>query len=219
VSDETPALKQEDEMRIIVADDHPIFRDGLTQILGRLFEEADVVEAGDVSELEAAISEIKAPDLLTLDLLFPGFNWQKDLERLRNALPLTPIAVISMVQDNAAVSRATEVGINGFISKSVQPDVLAESLLQVMDGEILVRRAGEQTDFGQPDSFTALRQLTGRQIDVLRLICRGKSNKEIARDLELSPYTVRVHVSAMMKTLGVNSRAGAAALATSNGFS
>lgn len=206
-------------MRIIVADDHPIFRDGLTQILGRLFEEADVVEAGDVSELEAAISEIKAPDLLTLDLLFPGFNWQKDLERLRNALPLTPIAVISMVQDNAAVSRATEVGINGFISKSVQPDVLAESLLQVMDGEILVRRAGEQTDFGQPDSFTALRQLTGRQIDVLRLICRGKSNKEIARDLELSPYTVRVHVSAMMKTLGVNSRAGAAALATSNGFS
>lgn len=206
-------------MRIIVADDHPIFRDGLTQILGRLFEEAEIVEAGDVSELNAAIADIKAPDLLTLDLLFPGFEWQKDLERLRNALPLTPITVISMVQDEAAVCRATEVGINGFISKSVQPDVLAESLLQVMDGEILVRRAGEQPDFGQQDSFTALRQLTGRQIDVLRLICRDKSNKEIARDLELSPYTVRVHVSAMMKTLGVNSRAGAAAMATSNGFS
>ncbi|MEM7281558.1 MAG: response regulator transcription factor [Pseudomonadota bacterium] len=204
-------------MQIVVVDDHPIFRDGLSQILRSLFVDAEIMYAGDYGQLQSAIKDNPQPDLITLDLVIPGFDWRTDMLKLRRSLTLTPIAIVSMVQNDEAITCAMDVGINGFVSKGVQPDLLADSILQIMEGETLVRRAGDI--LSSNDESNLLAKLTARQIDVLRLICKGMSNKEIARELDLSPFTVRIHVSALFKSLGVSSRTSAVAIATASGFS
>ncbi len=200
----------------LIVDDHPIFREGLTGLIADRFS-AQVCEAGDMAGLRAHLAEGLVPDLLALDLLFPGFNVESDLPELRHRLVTTAIVVISMVEDDQVIDAVLAAGINGFIAKSVSPDVLITGLARVMEGETVVQRPAVRSNSTHSIGATALNQLSPRQGQVLRLICRGQSNKEIARELGLSPYTVRIHVSALLRSLGVTSRTGAAALGARSG--
>ena len=206
-------------MKALIADDHPIFREGLGMMLGKLFGDVDVVEAGDFAQVRDALLDDPAPDLLLLDLYFPGFDYASDLKPLRAQLPLSPIVVISMLNDGAIIDQLVQLGINGFISKAVRPEQISRALHDVMQGDSVVLRASLADGATlHPPSVDTLSRLSPRQVDVLKLLARGLSNKEIARTLELSPYTIRIHVSGIFKVLGVTSRAAAASIAVSNGF-
>lgn len=205
-------------VNILIADDHPVFRGGLRSILSKAIDGAEIIEAGDMAAVRQALDEGGAPDLLVLDVYFPGFDLERDVPKLRSELPLTAVAVVSMISDQAAVKSIMAMGVNGFISKSVPPDAMANALKLVLEGEVIVRQStGPQVN--EAMEHDPLATLSPRQLDVLKLICRGQSNKEIARALDISPFTVRLHVSAMMASLEVSSRSAAAAIGTSRGLS
>ena len=205
-----------DTMNILLVDDHPVFRNGLAVMLGHLFEHATVRELGDGVALSKAIAENEPPDLVLLDLLFPGFDAQRDFSSLRQALPVTPIVVVSMVQDREVIDALMEAGANGFVSKTARPDDMSCAFLSVMEGEtVQIYSTGPTIDVPVEGAVSAL---TGRQMDVLRLVAKGMSNKEIARELKISPYTVRIHVSALLRALNLPSRSAAASFAAARGL-
>lgn len=203
-------------MKILLVDDHPVFRSGMVALMRTLFTDAEIVETGDISGLKKHIDANIAPDLILLDLLFPGFDAIKDFVSLRAALPVTPIVAVSMTHDDQLIDHVMQAGANGFVSKTTRPSQMSEAFRSVMDGEIIVRRASVASAPAASDDPLAM--LTARQIDVLRFVGQGLSNKEIARKLEISPFTVRTHVSAVLRSLELPSRSAAASFAASKGF-
>jgi DNA-binding NarL/FixJ family response regulator len=198
--------------KVLIAEDHPLFRDAIREVVGRLFAARGwgltCLEACATTELFDAVARDDDLDLILLDLFMPGSNGLADLVALRDKVPATPIVVISSLEDLSVVKRALACGAAGYIAKSTSKDAMMQALQVVLDGGIYA--PFQDIEPGPAASATATEEpLTPRQIAVLVLLAKGRSNKQIARDLDISDVTVKAHMTAILRKLGVATRAQA----------
>lgn len=202
--------------RFIVADDHPLFREGLVRILRQLQPEAQVEQADSLQQVLELARQGEPPTGLLLDLLYPGQDLSFSLRALRQEFKRSTLIVISMLEDATVIEHILASGVDGFIGKALPPAAVAEAIAGCLAGQPVVRYAMPSLTSLAPDN--RVQALTPRQLEVLGLITQGLSNKEIARILAISPFTVRIHVSALLRTLGVGTRAAAAAFGAKAGL-
>ncbi len=205
-----------ERQRIVVADDHPLFRDALRVAIGEALPQAQVVEAGALEDVEAALAAGPETDLVLLDLNMPGMRGFSGLVLLRAQFPSTPVAVISANEEAAVVRRAIEFGAAGYITKAAAQGEIRAALQALLAGETWlppgIELGGEAAG---PDAALAalLARLTPQQVRVLMMLNEGWPNKQIAHALEVSEGTVKAHVSAILQKLQVDSRTQAVILA------
>jgi len=202
--------------RVLIADDHPLYRDALNAIVPQALPNACVSEAGCQSEVFACVTSDAAFDLIVLDLNLPGASGLSCLRQVRETAPLTPIIVVSGNDDPATMGDVVLAGATGYVPKSAPRQVLLDAIKVIMGGgtylpaaAVIALRRAQSPD--APASRPALPdELTSRQKRVLQLLAEGLSNKGIARELQISEITVKAHVSLILKKLGVANRVQAA---------
>lgn len=197
-------------MRVIVADDHPLFRAALRQALAQVLPEAEVAEAHDVESMRAVAAGAPEPDLVLLDLLMPGANSLAPLAWLRNQYPGTAVMIVSANEDPEVIRRAREFGAAGYVVKSAGQAELISAIRIVADcGEWFPAPvpgiAGHSGD-SRESLASRLASLTPQQYRVLERVAQGRLNKQIAAELAIEETTVKAHVSAALAKLGVRNR-------------
>jgi DNA-binding NarL/FixJ family response regulator len=200
-----------DTSAVLIADDHPLFRDALAQIVTSTMPHARVVECGNIEDAQAALGR-QDFELILLDVNMPGMNGMAGLLSLRNKAPATPVVIVSGREDKETVDQAMGCGAAGFIPKSLSRDGMRSALVAVLAGEISL--PGEPGIDGAPDRHAAVATLSGQQRRVLEMISAGKANKIIAYELSISESTVKAHVTAILRKLKLRSRIQAALYAT-----
>jgi DNA-binding NarL/FixJ family response regulator len=200
---------------VLIADDHPVVRQGL-QVLLSVQDDIDVVgEAADGEQAVAMAAELK-PDVILLDLKLPGMDGIEVLRELRASRLVTRILVLTSASDRALVTLAVQAGAAGFLYKDVDPDALVRALRSVHDGHTLLAPEAALSLLRSGTAASAVRgigALTDREREVLAQIADGRSNREIARLLRVSEKTVKTHVSSVLAKLGVADRTQAALFA------
>ncbi|MGH2997343.1 MAG: response regulator [Gaiellaceae bacterium] len=208
-------------IRVLIADDHAVVRQGLRTFLG-LQEEIDVVgEAADGEEALAAVEEL-GPDVVLMDLVMPRMDGVEAIRLIRERRPSTRVIVLTSFVDDDKVFPAVRAGAAGYLLKDVQPQELVSAIRTVHGGEALLHPAvaarlmEEFAAAGERPRRSEL--LTPRERQVMRLIARGLANKAIARELEVSEKTVKTHVSNILGKLGLTDRTQAALYAVREGI-
>jgi two-component system, NarL family, response regulator LiaR len=204
---------------VLIADDHPVVRHGLRAFL-QLQEGLDIVgEAGDGLEAVAEAKRVR-PDVVLLDLVMPNLDGIDAIRQIRQASPSTKIIVLTTFADDEKVFPAVRAGAAGYLLKDVEPKELVEAIRTVIRGQGLLHpsiASKLMNEFaGGHQRADALEALTDREMDVLRLIAQGKSNREIAREFVLSEKTVKTHVSNILAKLRLADRTQAALYAVRN---
>ncbi|WP_354338460.1 response regulator transcription factor [Pseudomonas kilonensis] len=195
--------------RMIVADEHPLFREGMMVLLERLIPGAMIEQAGNLEEARTLATNGQPLDTLILEIRLPGLGSISELAQLRQALKHTVMIVVSTLDDSDVIGRVMETGVDGFVGKSLSPDQVGKAIVDIRRGEVLVKyEPSGPLPLGSDDDMS---RLTSRQREVWQLIAEGKTNKEIAAALEISLFTVRIHVSSLIRALDVPNRAVAAA--------
>jgi DNA-binding NarL/FixJ family response regulator len=193
--------------RIIIVDDHPLFRAALRQTLAVGDATVNVEEAGDLNSLSASLDAERDCDLVLLDLNMPGVRGFSGLLLLRAQYPDIPVMIISAVEDATVIRRAFELGASGYLHKSEGPTEIRRAIETVLAGEVFVPKG---MTLGAEDEQSALMKrlatLTPQQVRVLMMLSDGLMNKQIAFELTISEATVKAHVSAILQKLDVDSR-------------
>jgi len=201
---------------ILVADDHPLFREALRHALGRAVPDAEVVEADTVAALLDAAERHPDAELLLLDLNMPGAHGFNALVHMRSHYPSLPVVIISANEDPAVIRRAIGHGAAGFVPKSSTVDEMVEALQAVLEGDAWVPASldVEPAGLDAPEADIAVRlaSLTPQQFRVLTMLSSGLLNKQIAYELGVSEATIKAHMTAIMQKLGATNRTQAVVL-------
>lgn len=199
---------------ILIADDHPLFRGALRQALVAAAEAQVVLtEAGSIAELQSSLDARDNWDLVLLDLNMPGAYGFSGLVLLRGQYPQIPVVVISAQEEPSVVNRARDFGASGFIPKSSSLEEIQQAVRTVLEGGTCWPDAAGSTGplSEQEKTVSAqLASLTPQQFRVLTMVCDGLLNKQIAYELNVSEATVKAHVTAIFRKLGVRTRTQAA---------
>ena len=195
--------------RLVIADDHPLFRDALRQAVGSVVVSAKIDEAGSFEELTALLDQDSDVDLVLLDLTMPGISGFSGLIYLRAQFPAIPVVIVSASDDGGTIRQSLDFGASGFIPKRFGVDTLRDAISKVLEGDVWVPADTDLSSATDPE-LTRLRDrlvtLTPQQVRVLMMLSEGLLNKQIAYELGVSEATIKAHVSAILQKLGVESR-------------
>jgi len=195
--------------RLVIADDHPLFRGALREAVAGLFEHVEIGEAGSFDDVAKLLELGGEVDLILLDLTMPGVRGFSGLIYLRAQYPSVPIVVVSANDDPVVIRRCLDLGTSGFIPKTLGIEEMRSAIKRVLEGgvwtpaDVDLDAAG---DAETADLLARLASLTPQQVRVLMMLSEGLLNKQIAYELSVSEATVKAHVSAILQKLGVESR-------------
>ncbi len=197
------------QYRLVIADDHPLFRGALREAVSGLLEAVDIAEAGTFDDVVALLDRSGDVDLVLLDLAMPGVRGFSGLMYIRAQYPSVPVIVVSANDDPAAIRRCMEFGASGFIPKTLSVEAMRAAISRILSGGVWTPSDVDLS--AGADSETAalmarMATLTPQQVRVLMMLSEGLLNKQIAYQLTVSEATVKAHVSAILQKLGVESR-------------
>lgn len=197
-------------MKILLADDHPLMREGVRQVLVQLEPEVGIIDAHDYPSLFAQTAMHPDLDLALVDLTMPGFVGIQGISQFRHRFPDIPLVVLSASESPHDIRSALEVGALGYIPKAAPSTVMLAALRQVLAGNIYVPSGLGDSGLHSvaPADFAALQHsgLTARQLDVARLLAQGCTNKAIGGMLAMTENTVKVHIAAIFRAFEVSNR-------------
>lgn len=203
-------------LRVIIADDQALVRGGLALLIRMIDNDIEIIEANNLHEIVSALSSQDPIDLVLADLLMPGMNGFEGIKRICEAAPDVPVVVVSVKESVDDIRQALDSGAMGYIPKTSTPDVMVSAVKLVLSGgmylppHLLGRSATHETqsqgEAGGSSRAKPTAGLTPRQKEVLSLMAKGKSNREIASLLGLAPGTVKVHALRIFKALNVQNR-------------
>ncbi len=195
--------------RLVIADDHPLFRGALREAVTGLLERAEIAEAGAFDEVAKLLDRGGEIDLILLDLTMPGVRGFSGLMYLRAQYPSVPIVVVSANDDPAVIRRCMDFGASGFIPKTLGIEAMRAAILRVLKGGVWTPPDVDLAAGADAETaalLARLARLTPQQVRVLMMLSEGLLNKQIAYELSVSEATVKAHVSAILQKLGVESR-------------
>ncbi len=224
-----------DKIRILVVDDHTLFRRGLTALLQRDPQFEVVGDAGDAGEAQRRAHDLR-PDVILLDNHLPGVNGVDALPALHGVVPGVKVLMLTVSEDERDLAAALRGGACGYLLKTIEGDALSQAIRRAMRGESVVAeemtgklvaayrdaaapRPSPDAQPAKPETpASRLDVMSRRELDILRCIARGQGNKEIARSLGIAETTVKIHVQHILRKLDVSSRVHAAVIATEHGL-
>jgi DNA-binding NarL/FixJ family response regulator len=199
----------ETRYRLLIADDHPLFRGALREAVIGLYEGVDIAEAGSFDDVAKLLDRGGDVDLILLDLTMPGVRGFSGLMYLRAQYPSVPVVVVSANDDPAVIRRCMDFGASGFIPKTLGIEAIRTGIARVLEGGVWTPPdidLGASSDAETAGLMVRLASLTPQQVRVLMMLSEGLLNKQIAYELGVSEATVKAHVSAILQKLGVESR-------------
>jgi DNA-binding NarL/FixJ family response regulator len=202
-------VEQQEQYRLVIADDHPLFRGAMREAISGLLEKVDIAEAGTFNEVAELLERGSEVDLVLLDLTMPGVRGFSGLLYLRAQYPGVPVIVVSANDDPAAIRRCMEFGASGFIPKTLGIEAMRAAISRILNGGVWTPPDVDLSTGSDAETaalMTRMATLTPQQVRVLMMLSEGMLNKQIAYQLGVSEATVKAHVSAILQKLGVESR-------------
>jgi DNA-binding NarL/FixJ family response regulator len=206
-------------VKVLLADDHPLFREGVKPVLHKLDPDLEIIEAIDYPSAFAAMHQAGEVDLALIDLTMPGMSGVDGVIRFRAAFPGIPLVVLSASEQAEDIHRLLAAGALGYVTKASPSEVILGALRLVLAGGVYIppsllnqHNGGGEHDSSRPSP------LTSRQVEVLRELVKGHSNKQIAKSLDVTEGTVKIHLAAIFRILKVNNRTEAVLVAQKMGL-
>lgn len=194
---------------VIIADDHPLFRDALQQAIENSIKSCQFVSAGSLDELRTLMRQMEPIEMVMLDLTMPGASGFSGLMSIRAEFPEIPLVVVSANENPSTIRKCIDLGASGFIPKSSGTEFILDAVHTIQAGEIWLPdgiNLEDETSSEANDLIQKVQSLTPQQMRVLSMLTEGLLNKQIAYELGVSEATVKAHVSAVLLKLGVDSR-------------